>query len=74
MKRTLLVLGVSVLLLVAVGAQEANPDWFWNKPIESVQWEGLKKANRNDLDGVLRGYIGKPFTEDLWLEIQSKLY
>ena len=74
MKRTLLVLGISVLLLVAVGAQEANPDWFWNKPIESVQWEGLKKANRNDLDGVLRGYIGKPFTEDLWLEIQSKLY
>ena len=58
-----------------VGAQETTTEeWFWNKPIASVQWDGIKKANRNELDALLRTYIGKPFTQDLWLEMQSKLY
>jgi len=74
MKRTLLVLGLCGILLASVGAQATDPDWFWDKPIESVQWDGLKKANRNELDALLRNYIGKPFTQDLWLEMQAKLY
>ena len=57
-----------------LGAQETTEEWFWDKPIASVQWEGIRKANRNELDALLRNYIGKPFTQDLWLEMQSKLY
>ncbi|MCE5255791.1 MAG: outer membrane protein assembly factor BamA, partial [Spirochaetaceae bacterium] len=74
MKRTLLVLGMCGILIAFAGAQTADPDWFWDKPIDSVQWEGLKKANRNELDALLRNYIGKPFTQELWLEMQAKLY
>lgn len=74
MKRTLLVLAMIGFLASFAAAQTADEEWFWNKPISSVQWEGIKKANRNDLDALLRNYIGKPFTQDLWLEMQSKLY
>ncbi|HWP68858.1 MAG TPA: POTRA domain-containing protein, partial [Rectinemataceae bacterium] len=73
MKRTLLALAFIAAFAVA-GAQETADEWFWNKPIASVQWEGIKKANRNELDALLRNYTGKPFTQDLWLEMQSKLY
>jgi outer membrane protein insertion porin family len=63
-----------VSALTLVGAQASDEEWFWNKPISSVEWSGIKKANRNDLDALVRSYVGKPFTQDLWLEIQAKLY
>ncbi len=66
----LLVLALSAAVL---GAQTAD-DWFWNKPIESVQWEGLKQAPRKELDAVTRPYVGKTFTEENWLEIQAAVY
>jgi outer membrane protein insertion porin family len=49
-------------------------DWFWGKPIGSVQWSGIVHADRRELDSATNPYIGKPFTEDLWMELQSKLY
>ncbi|MCX7026812.1 MAG: outer membrane protein assembly factor BamA [Spirochaetes bacterium] len=60
--------------LAAVGAQASNEEWFWNKPISAVEWNGIHKTNRNELDALVRSYVGKPFTQDLWLEIQAKLY
>jgi outer membrane protein insertion porin family len=49
-------------------------DWFWGKPIASVQWEGIVHADKHELEAATRSYIGKDFTEDLWMELQSKLY
>jgi len=58
----------------ATNTQSTSDDWFWNKPIAGFQWEGLHYANRNDLDSLLRGYIGSVFTDAVWTEIQAKLY
>ena len=55
-------------------APQAETDWFWGKPIASVEWEGVVHADKRELDSTTRNYIGKAFTEDLWLEIQSKVY
>jgi outer membrane protein insertion porin family len=55
-------------------APQAEADWFWGKPIASVEWEGIVHADKRELDSTTRNYIGKAFTEDLWLEIQSKVY
>jgi outer membrane protein insertion porin family len=63
-----------VSALTLVGAQASDEEWFWNKPISAVEWSGIKKANKNDLDALVRSYVGKPFTQDLWLEMQAKLY
>ncbi|HWR11624.1 MAG TPA: outer membrane protein assembly factor BamA [Rectinemataceae bacterium] len=73
MRKTLLAFALIVAFSV-VGAQESSDEWFWGKSIGSVQWDGVKKANRNELDALLRNYVGKPFTPDLWLEMQSRLY
>lgn len=73
MKRLLLSFALIASLGLA-GAQDAPEEWFWNKPIVAVQWTGLKKANRNELDALLRNYTGKPFTSELWTEVQAKLY
>ncbi len=76
MKRTVVI--ALVLLSIAVSglawAEESGEEWFWDKPIESIRWSGIKKASKSELDSLLRNYIGTPFTPDLWLEMQSKLY
>jgi outer membrane protein insertion porin family len=54
--------------------EPAAADWFWGKPIVSVQWEGLTHADKRELDSATRAYIGKDFTENLWMELQAKLY
>jgi outer membrane protein insertion porin family len=55
-------------------AQPSTTEWFWGKPIEGVEWEGVVHADKRELDAVTRNYIGKNFTEDLWMELQSRLY
>ena len=55
-------------------APQAGSDWFWGKPIASVQWEGIVHADKRELDSATKSYIGKNFTEELWMEIQSKLF
>ncbi len=57
----------------APSAQAAS-DWFWGKPISSVQWDGIVHADKRELDSATKAYIGKAFTEELWMELQSKLY
>ncbi|MFZ2780718.1 MAG: outer membrane protein assembly factor BamA [Rectinemataceae bacterium] len=73
MKRSAL---IPVLFLIAAQAlfAQADPDWFWNKPIASVQWVGLHGADANELDSLIKDYTGKAFTEELWLDLQAKLY
>ena len=44
------------------------------KPIAAIQWEGIVHADKRELDSATKDYIGKEFTADLWMEIQSKLY
>jgi outer membrane protein insertion porin family len=53
---------------------EPAADWFWGKPIVSVQWEGITHADKRELDTATKAYIGKDFTEELWMELQAKLY
>jgi outer membrane protein insertion porin family len=49
-------------------------DWFWGKPIASVQWSGIVHADKRELDSAIKPYLGKAFTDALWMELQSKLY
>ena len=76
MKRTVGIIAAFLLLALSgsLVAQETDAEWFWNKPIESIRWDGLKKANKSELDSLLRNYVGSPFTPELWLEMQAKLY
>ncbi|HTX74253.1 MAG TPA: outer membrane protein assembly factor BamA, partial [Rectinemataceae bacterium] len=57
------------------GPQQASTqEWFWGKPIAGVQWDGVTHADKRELDAVTRNYVGKPFTQDLWMELQARLY
>lgn len=54
-------------------AQESS-DWYVGKPIKDIQFKGLEHVSENELRGIVDPYIGKNFTDELFLELQSKLY
>lgn len=57
---------------ISLGAQEAER--YEGKPISEVKFEGLSSVSENELRGLMRPYIGRPYSDSVSWEIQSKLY
>ena len=62
-----------ISLLSAVAAAQ-DDQWYLNKPIADIRFEGLSSISENELLGLMRPYIAKPYTDVLSWEIQGKLY
>jgi outer membrane protein insertion porin family len=55
-------------------APTQGQDWYIGKEIKDFTFVGLESVSVNELRPIVRPYIGKPFTMDLFWEIQGKLY
>lgn len=65
-----------ILILAAafsLGAQTAA-DWYQNKPIRAITFNGLKNVSESELSGIFSTYNGKNFNDDMYWEILQKLY
>ena len=70
-----LVLGLLSALALPVMAQTTNPpDWYLDKPISEIRFDGLSTVQRSDIEGVTRPYVGRKFSEALFQDLQSALY
>jgi len=76
-----------VVLIVLVGScapvfaqqtqtpqQSSTADWYMNKPIQKIEFTGLKTVRQSELQGIIDQYVGKQFTDALFLDLQRKLY
>ncbi|MDR1211294.1 MAG: outer membrane protein assembly factor BamA [Spirochaetaceae bacterium] len=54
-------------------AQNA-PDWYQGKRIRDIVFEGLKNVKSGDLEAVIENYRGLPFTDDIFWDLQGRLY
>ncbi|MEM5947782.1 outer membrane protein assembly factor BamA [Spirochaetia bacterium 38H-sp] len=56
--------------------QENNisPDWYIDKPIVNIVFDGLNYVSENEINGIVKQYIGKNFSNELFWELQEKLY
>ncbi len=73
MKRALIITMFIFSSLFFLAAQEED-EWYINKPIEDFSFLGLDTVSLNELRPIVRPYIDKPFTYDLFYEVQAKLY
>jgi len=55
-------------------AASSPADWYLDKPISEIRFDGLSNVQRSDIDGVTRPYLGKKFTESLFQDLQTALY
>jgi outer membrane protein insertion porin family len=73
-KTVLICLALGIALTAGAAAQDAESDWYLNKPIKEFTFSGLVTVKEGDLQAVLKPYIGEKYTSDLLIEIQAKLY
>ena len=66
------------LLTVAVfcfaQAESSPPDWYQGKPIRDIRFDGLKHVKRAEMESTIESYRGKPFSDNLFIELQGRLY
>ena len=55
-------------------AGELPDGWYQNKRIAGIPFYGLQNIDSKELDGIFAPYIGRPFTDSLYLEILQRLY
>ncbi|MCI5606789.1 MAG: outer membrane protein assembly factor BamA [Spirochaetia bacterium] len=57
----------------SLAAQESE-DWYMNKPITKIEFEGLKNVKKSDISGIVSSYVGEPFTIELYETLYDRLY
>lgn len=70
-------LGLITFFLLLPGlvlAQSDDPEWYLNRPIRDIRFDGLQTVTENELSLVVEPFIGVPFTEQRFLELQRRLY
>ena len=67
----------AALILVAAMsgavAQEAA-DWYMGKPIKDIRFSGIVVVPLKDLSGIGKEFKGKPFSDELWAQLLSRVY
>jgi outer membrane protein insertion porin family len=63
-----------LLAAVSVFAYAQSDEWYQGKPIREIIFTGLKNVSQKELDDIVSPYKGRLFNDNLFLEIQGKLY
>ena len=74
MKQFGLVLFALLLCILFPLSAQDDEEWYIGKPIKDFSFVGLKTISLDELRPIVRSYIGKNFTLDLFWEIQGKLF
>ncbi|MGC9311924.1 MAG: BamA/OMP85 family outer membrane protein, partial [Sediminispirochaetaceae bacterium] len=66
---------VLVILLLSTGIFAQQTDvWYLDKPIVEIKFEGLQHVSQSELDPIVEPFIGRKFSDSLFMDLQSKLY
>ena len=58
---------------IAVTFTITEYDWYLNKPIRSFSYKGLKNVSAETIDDITYAYIGTPFSQETYRELEAKL-
>jgi outer membrane protein insertion porin family len=62
-----------MVLLFPLYAQESE-NWYQGKVISKIVFSGLRNIESSELQGITDPYIGSVFSDDVFFELQGKLY
>jgi outer membrane protein insertion porin family len=65
---------VFFLAFCGAGLSAQEGEWYQGKPIRSIEFDGLKSVKVADVEGVTTPYIGRIFNDDVFWELQGRLY
>jgi len=53
---------------------QAADEWYQGKSIRDIVFTGLNNIPQSEIDGLMNPYKGRIFTDNIFLEMQGKLY
>jgi len=65
---------LALLFMVSCFGLSAQEEWYLDKPIVQITFTGLSAIKENELKPIARPYIDKPFSMQIFYELQEKLY
>ena len=71
--RNLLVYTILLAVSGMVFAQTSDT-WYYGKKIRNIEFKGLEYVSSMELSGVTTPFIGKEFTDELYLDLLNKVY
>jgi len=63
-----------LLLTMSFLAYAQSNEWYQGRPIKDIIFTGIKNVSQKELEEILNPYKGRPYNDNLFLEIQGKLY
>jgi outer membrane protein insertion porin family len=67
-------LAILFLLSGALLFAQETGDWYQGKPIRDISFAGLKHITAEELSGIVEPYIGKPYGDNLFFELNGRLW
>ena len=55
-------------------ASTVDTEWYIDKPITEVRFDGLQSINQNDLSAIYTPYLGQGYSSTILSELQRRLY
>ena len=55
-------------------SSQQSEDWYYNKVIRRIEYEGLKNVKKSDIEAVTKSFEGRVFTDAVYAEILSRIY
>lgn len=53
---------------------EYSDTWYYGAAIKSVTFKGLRSVSSKEVEGVVSGFYGKEFSDDLFAELMDRIY
>lgn len=74
MHRRILSLFAALIFSFCFLYAEDDSEWFWNKQISTIEFDGLKNVKKSDLTGIISNFEGMPFNDETYNDILDRLY
>ena len=71
-KRSFICLLFCFVCVFALSAQ--SDGWYYNKPIKDIKFSGLNVTGSSEMDTVVSEFLGKNFSDELYIDIINKIY
>jgi len=65
---------VFLLLFSTVCGFSQEQDWYIGKPINDIQFTGIKNVTMSELESLISPYKGRVYNDNVYTEILTKLF
>ncbi|WP_428769056.1 outer membrane protein assembly factor BamA [Treponema sp. HNW] len=74
-KRILTFIYLCVLSFLCIhAAAQSESDWYYDKEIRGIKFNGLRFVKSSDVEAVTDSFIGRDFSDEVYSELLNKIY